>query len=57
MRLAIEATKIASGTSLYMALDLVLNQKFNQISGRKAVVLLSDGVRYEQSKCRSIGHN
>lgn len=44
MRLAIEATKIASGTSLYMALDLVLNQKFNQISGRKAVVLLSDGV-------------
>lgn len=44
LRLAIEATKIASGTSVYTALDLVLNQKFNNISGRKAVVLLSDGV-------------
>lgn len=44
MRLAIEATKIASGTSLYTALDLVLNQKLSRIPGRKAVVLLSDGV-------------
>jgi len=44
LRLAIEATKIASGTSVYTALNLVLNQKLNVIRGRKAVVLLSDGV-------------
>jgi len=44
LRLAIEGTKIASGTSLYTALDTVLNEKFSQIAGRKAIVLLSDGV-------------
>lgn len=44
LRLAIEAAKIASGTSVYTALDLALNQKLNNIGGRKAVVLLSDGV-------------
>ena len=44
LRLAIEGTKIASGTSLYTALETVLNEKFRQISGRKAIVLLSDGV-------------
>lgn len=44
LRLAIEGARIASGTSLYSALDLVLNEKFGKISGRKAVVLFSDGV-------------
>ncbi len=44
LRLAIEGTKIASGTSLYSALDLVFNEKFNGLAGRKAIVLLSDGV-------------
>jgi Ca-activated chloride channel homolog len=44
LRLAIEATKIASGTSLYSALDLVINNKFKEISGKKAIVLFSDGV-------------
>jgi Ca-activated chloride channel family protein len=44
LRLAIEGAKIASGTSLYSALDLALKDKFSRISGRKAVVLLSDGV-------------
>jgi Ca-activated chloride channel family protein len=44
LRLAIEGTRIASGTSLYTALDTVLNEKFSRISGRKAIVLLSDGV-------------
>lgn len=44
LRIAIEAAQIASGTSLYTALDTVLNEKFSQISGRKAIVLLSDGV-------------
>jgi Ca-activated chloride channel family protein len=44
LRFAIEASKIGSGTSLYNALDLVLNEKFRRIQGRKAVVILSDGV-------------
>ncbi len=44
LRLAVEAARIASGTSLYTALDLVLNEKFGKIEGRKAIVLLSDGV-------------
>lgn len=44
LRLAIEGAKIASGTSMYSALGLVLKDKFNNITGRKAIVLLSDGV-------------
>ena len=41
---AIRSTKIASGTSLYEAVNLVLNEKFNRIKGRKAIVLFTDGV-------------
>ena len=44
MRLAIEGTKIGSGTSIYTALDSVLNEQFAKIPGRKAIVVLSDGV-------------
>jgi VWFA-related protein len=44
LRYAVEGARIASGTSLYAAMDTVLNQKLNQISGRKAIILLSDGV-------------
>ncbi len=44
LNIAIEGSRIASGTSLYTTLDMVLNQKLKPISGRKAVVLLSDGV-------------
>ncbi|MBA2736670.1 MAG: VWA domain-containing protein [Pyrinomonadaceae bacterium] len=44
LRLAVEGARIASGTSLYEAMDTVLNKKLRQISGRKAVILLSDGV-------------
>ena len=44
LNIAIEGSKIGSGTSLYTALDLVLNEKLNRITGRKAIVLLSDGV-------------
>src|SRR6185369_3450638 len=44
MRLAIESTKIGSGTSIYTAFDTVLNDQFAKIPGRKAVVVLSDGV-------------
>ncbi|MGQ0541201.1 MAG: VWA domain-containing protein [Blastocatellia bacterium] len=44
LRLAIEGAKIGSGTSVYAAFDLVLKEKLRSISGRKAIVLLSDGV-------------
>lgn len=43
LRLAIEGTRVASGTSLYSALNLSLSDEF-KASGRKAIVLLSDGV-------------
>lgn len=41
---AIKSTAIGSGTSLYEAIDLVMNQKFKKIAGRKAIVLFTDGV-------------
>ncbi len=44
LKYAIEAAKIGSGTSVYTAFDKVLNDKFKPIVGRKAIVLLSDGV-------------
>jgi VWFA-related protein len=44
MRLAIESTQVGSGTSIYTALDEVLNNQFSKIPGRKAIVVLSDGV-------------
>jgi len=44
LRYAIEAAKIESGTSLYDTMDEVLNQRLANASGRKAIVLLTDGV-------------
>ncbi len=44
LKLAIEAAKIASGTSFFAALNLVINEKLTRVAGRKAVVVLSDGV-------------
>lgn len=41
---AIKSTKIASGTSVYDAVDLVIKEKLNRIGGRKAIVLFTDGV-------------
>ncbi|MEO8073905.1 MAG: VWA domain-containing protein [Acidobacteriota bacterium] len=41
---AIKTTKVASGTSLYEAIDLIFNQQFKRIKGRKAIVLFTDGV-------------
>src|SRR6185295_16632200 len=37
-------TKIGSGTRLYDAVDQVINNVFNHIDGRKAIVLFTDGV-------------
>lgn len=44
LKLAIEATKIASGTSFFAGLNVVINEKLKNIAGRKAIVVLSDGV-------------
>jgi VWFA-related protein len=44
LRLAIDGARIASGTALYDTLDLVVREKLATISGRRSIVLLSDGV-------------
>lgn len=44
LRMAIEGSQIGSGTSLYTAIDSVINEQFAKIPGRKAAVILSDGV-------------
>ncbi len=41
---AIRRTRSGGGTSLYAALDTVLNERLSRLGGRKAVVLLTDGV-------------
>jgi len=41
---AIGRTRTGGGTSLYNALEVVINQRLNRISGRKAIVLFTDGV-------------
>lgn len=41
---AIRSTQIATGTSLYEAVDLTMNDRLRTIKGRKAIVLFTDGV-------------
>lgn len=41
---AIKSTRIATGTSLYEAVDLVMNDRLRDIEGRKAIILFTDGV-------------
>ena len=41
---AIRSTRIATGTSLYEAIDLVMNERLKSIKGRKAIILFTDGV-------------
>ncbi len=41
---AIRSTKIATGTSLYEAVDLTMNSRMRSIKGRRAIVLFTDGV-------------
>ena len=41
---AIRSSRIESGTSLYEAVDMVVNDRFKKIQGRKAIVLFTDGV-------------
>ena len=44
LRMAIDGARIASGTALYDALEMVVSEKLASVSGRRAIVLLSDGV-------------
>jgi Ca-activated chloride channel family protein len=44
LRNAILQTDAGSGTRLYDAVDMVINQYFNRVEGRKAIVLFTDGV-------------
>jgi VWFA-related protein len=44
LRKAILRTHTGDGTKLYDAVDMVINQRLNQVSGRKAIVLFTDGV-------------
>ena len=44
LRDAIRRTRTGEGTKLYDAMDLVINQELSRISGRKAIVLFTDGV-------------
>lgn len=44
LRSAIRQTEVASGTSLYEAVDFVIKKRFAKIEGRKAIVLFTDGV-------------
>ena len=53
---AIKSTKIASGTSLYEAVDLVINTKFRKINGRKAIVLFTDGVDTTSRKAHDLNN-
>lgn len=42
---AVKSTSISqTGTSLYEAVDLVINEKLKKINGRRAIVLFTDGV-------------
>ncbi|MGI8837187.1 MAG: VWA domain-containing protein [Pyrinomonadaceae bacterium] len=44
LRDAIRRTRAGDGTKLYDAVDLVMNQQLSNVSGRKAIVLFTDGV-------------
>jgi Ca-activated chloride channel family protein len=41
---AIKSTRIATGTSLYEAVDSVMNKQLRGVEGRKAIILFTDGV-------------
>ncbi|MBL8207001.1 MAG: VWA domain-containing protein [Blastocatellia bacterium] len=47
LKQAIAKTKTGTGTKLYEAINLVMNQKLGAIQGRKAIVLFTDGVDTE----------
>ncbi len=50
LRLAIEGARVGSGTALYDSLDLAVNKPLANVPGRKAIVLLTDGVDTSSGK-------
>jgi Ca-activated chloride channel family protein len=44
LRDAIQRVRPGEGTKLYDAVDFIINQRFNRIDGRKAMLLFTDGV-------------
>lgn len=50
VRSAIRETKFGDGTSIYEAVDYAIDNLLGSISGRKAIVVLSDGVDTSSSK-------
>jgi Ca-activated chloride channel homolog len=44
LRDAIRRTRTGDGTKLYDAVDVVINQHLSRVTGRKAIVLFTDGV-------------
>lgn len=50
LQLAIDGARLGSGTALYDTLDSVVAQKLSQIPGRRAIVLLTDGVDTSSSR-------
>lgn len=53
---AIKSTKIATGTSLYNAVDLVMNNRLRKIEGRKAIILFTDGVDTTSRRVNAINN-
>lgn len=51
---AIRSTRIATGTSLYEAVDLVMNERLKRIKGRKAIILFTDGVDTTSTKSNDL---
>lgn len=51
---AVMQTRVASGTSLYDAVDLVVNARFKKLKGRKAIVLFTDGVDTTSTRAHDI---
>lgn len=54
LQAAVRRTRIFYGTSLYDTMDLVINQKLKKITGRKAIVLFSDGVDTSSTKAHDL---
>lgn len=50
LRMAINRTRIGDGTSLYEAVDHVIQREMRQIEGKKAVVIFTDGVDTTSSR-------
>ncbi|HSI87803.1 MAG TPA: VWA domain-containing protein [Pyrinomonadaceae bacterium] len=53
---AIRQTEIATGTSVYEAVDVAMNVRLRDIEGRKAIVLFTDGVDTTSRRAHDLGN-